>query len=95
MVFLLPVLARLTGQAAPALPIRRARCTAALPGNDRRTDHLRATLDGDAVTPAERQDSSMLRTLAQSDALILRPPFAPATEPGAWVEVVDLARLGV
>jgi molybdopterin molybdotransferase len=94
-VFLLPVLARLSGQAAHALPIRRARCTVALPENDRRADHLRATLDGEDVTPAARQDSSMLRTLAQSGALILRAPFAPATEAGAGVDVVDLAALGV
>ena len=94
-VFLLPVLARLCGQAGPALPVLTARCTVALPANDRRADHLRATLDAGTVTPAPQQDSSMLRILAQSDALILRPPFAPATEAGATVEVLDLARLGV
>jgi molybdopterin molybdotransferase len=72
-----------------------ARCAVALPANDRRADHLRATLQAGTVTPAPQQDSSMLRTLAQSDALILRAPFAPATEAGATVEVLDLARLGV
>jgi molybdopterin molybdotransferase len=94
-VFLLPVLARLSGQSAPALPTMTARCTTALPGNDRRADHLRATLRDGEVTPAPQQDSSMLRTLADANALILRAPHAEATEPGATVEVLDLAALGV
>ncbi|MCW8087164.1 molybdopterin molybdotransferase MoeA [Sabulicella glaciei] len=98
-VFLLPALARLSGASAPGLPVVSARCTTALPENDRRADHLRATLHRDVgelrVTPAPVQDSSMLRTLAESDALILRAPFAPALEAGAMVEVVDLAGLGV
>ena len=94
-VFLLPVLARLAGASAPALPVIRARCTAPLPENDRRADHLRATLGPEGVTPAPMQDSSMLRTLAQADALILRAPFAPAEPAGALVECVDLRALGV
>lgn len=94
-VFLLPVLARLSGQAAPALPLVEARCTVALPENDRRADHLRARLSREGVTPAAVQDSSMLRVLAESDALILRAPFAPALEAGASVECVDLRSLGV
>jgi molybdopterin molybdotransferase len=93
--FLLPVLARLTGQAAPVLPRIAARCATPLPANDRRADHLRATLRAGEVTPAARQDSSMLRTLAEANALILRAPFAEATEAGATVEVLDLAALGV
>ncbi len=94
-VFLLPVLARLGGQVAPALPVMQARCTVALPENDRRADHLRATLGPDGVTPAAMQDSSMLRVLAGADALVLRAPFARALEAGATVDCVDLRALGV
>ncbi len=85
----------LLNQAAPALPLLQARCTAPLPANDKRADHLRATLGPKGVTPAPVQDSSMLRVLAAADALILRAPFAPAEPAGALVECVDLRALGV
>ena len=42
------------------------------------------------VEPAERQDSSMLATLARADALILRPPLAPPVEAGTPVPCVPL-----
>ena len=50
--------------------------------NDEREDYLRATLtrngDGALVaTPFGKQDSSMFATIARSDALIIRAPFAP------------------
>ncbi len=97
-VFGLPALARLGGLADCALPVVTARLTAPLAANDKRADHLRATLhrDGAAwrVTPAPMQDSSMLRVLAGSDALILRAPHAPALEAGAEVECLDLLALG-
>ena len=63
--------------------------------NDRREDYVRARLevrpDGALVaTPFERQDSSMLRLLAQADALIVRPPHAPPATVGAEVEMLRL-----
>ncbi|MFL1462289.1 gephyrin-like molybdotransferase Glp [Roseococcus sp. DSY-14] len=96
-VFALPALARLGGLAEAAPPLVTARLAAPLPANDHRADHLRATLhrDGAAwrVTPAPMQDSSMLRILAASDALILRAPHAPALPPGAEVDCLDLQAL--
>jgi molybdopterin molybdotransferase len=99
-VFLIPAIAKLSGLPGTAAPTRRVATTVALAQNDRRADHLRATLsvDGDgrmAVTPAGVQDSSMLATLARADALVLRAPFAPAVPAGAEVEVILLAELGV
>ena len=72
-----------------------ARLLEPLPENDRRQDYLRASLslaqDGTAeVTPFSRQDSSMLRTLCQSDCLIVRPPFAEALPAGARVSILPL-----
>lgn len=98
--FLVPALAALAGLPAAGPPVRAARAGVALAGNDRRFDHLRAALsagaDGTLVaTPAAVQDSSMLKTLARAEALILRAPFAPALPAGAPVEVVVLAELGV
>ncbi|MCS6778909.1 MAG: molybdopterin molybdotransferase MoeA [Geminicoccaceae bacterium] len=73
------------------LPVRRD-----LPANDQRADHLRARIveaEGQrAVEPAERQDSSMLATLARADALILRPPHAPPVPAGTLVPCVPLER---
>lgn len=97
--FLLPALALLSGGQAAPPPTLQARAGRALAANDRRYDHLRATLatvDGALVaTPFERQDSSMLKTMARADALILRAPHAPALAAGAPVEVIPLAGLGL
>lgn len=76
---------------------RRRRMTLAgpLPENDRRQDYIRAEFseyEGEAaLLPFPRQDSSMLATLARSDALIVRPPFAPAAAPGETVEALILS----
>jgi molybdopterin molybdotransferase len=99
-VFLIPAIAKLSGLPGAPPPTRRVATTVALAKNDRRADHLRATLsvDGEGrmmVTPAGVQDSSMLATLARADALVLRAPFAPALPAGAEVEAILLAELGV
>ncbi len=93
--FLLPALARLGGRAGESLPLANARLAAAVRGNDHRADHLRAklavALDGALLaTPFERQDSSMLRLLADADCLVLRAPGAPAAGAGAPVQVIRL-----
>ena len=100
--FLLPALNRMSGSLEDAAPRTvRARLGAALPENDRRFDFLRARLEpaeGGAepvVLPFPVQDSSMLKTLARADALVLRPPHAPAAAAGEAVEAIPLAHLGV
>jgi len=98
--FVVPALHRLSGRPAAAPPAVTARLGAPLPANDKRADHLRAALsegsDGALVATAfPRQDSSMLRVMSQADALILRPPFAPAAAEGAPVQVIQLAALGL
>ena len=88
--FLLPLVRRLSGAADP-LPRRRSvRLGAALPANDRRADHLRGMLRDGLAFPAAAQDSSMLRTLARADCLIVRAPHAAAAEPGDSVEILDI-----
>ncbi|TCH99787.1 molybdopterin molybdenumtransferase MoeA [Roseococcus sp. SYP-B2431] len=99
-IFLLPALARLQGLADTAIPTLRALAGADLPENDKRADHLRASLvqseAGEWIaTPAARQDSSMLAVLAGADALLLRPPFAPKLAKGGAVEIIPLAALRV
>ena len=62
--------------------------------NDGRRDYVRATVatgsGGLIATPFERQDSSMLTTLAAANALIVREPDAPAAEAGARCQVLVL-----
>ncbi len=100
-VFLLPALGRLAGLPEEAAPrTARARLGADLPENDRRFDFLRArvekTAEGELVAlPFPVQDSSMLKTLARADALVLRPPRAPPATAGEKVEIIALADLGV
>ena len=98
--FLIPAIERLSG--LPGGPPRTIRALAgtALPENDRRFDHLRATLapgpDGQPVaTPFALQDSSMLKVLSRAEALILRGPRAPALPAGAVVDVIPLGDLGI
>lgn len=73
---------------------KTARLAVAMAANDERQDYVRATLssddDGLVVTPFSRQDSSMLATLARSDALVIRPPHAHALEQGDMVPVMLL-----
>ena len=93
--FLGPALERLQGLpgAAPALML--ARLGVDMKPNDGREDYVRATVstapDGAIIaTPFIKQDSAMISTLAQSDALIVRPPQATAAKAGDPVSVLIL-----
>jgi molybdopterin molybdotransferase len=94
LLFALPALDRLQGLPGHPPTPRKATLASALQANDHRADHLRATLTPTdtlpLATPASRQDSGQLRTLAWADALILRPPHAPRAEIGDVVDVILL-----
>jgi len=91
--FLKPLLARLGGRQY-SQDIRKARLSAAMSANDLRQDYVRASVrdeDGTLVaTPFGIQDSSMLRTLADANGLIVRAPFAPAVAAGDTCDVLML-----
>ena len=98
--FLIPALARMSGLPAAPPPTTTAILSVPVPKNDHRADHLRSTIaiDSDGrtlVTPFPVQDSAMLRRLATADALVLRPPHAPALPAGAEVPIVRLDSLGL
>jgi molybdopterin molybdotransferase len=98
--FLIPAIERLSGLPGGSPRTLRALAGAPLVENDRRFDHLRATLaagaDGQPIaTPFPLQDSSMLKVLSRAEALILRAPRAPALPVGAVVEVIPLGDLGI
>ena len=92
--FLQPAIDRLSGLPAGAPQTKPAILGAAVRANDHRADHLRATLDSVSgrlvATPFARQDSALLRALAESTALIMRPPYAPALDAGAAVQIMRL-----
>ncbi|MEA1833008.1 gephyrin-like molybdotransferase Glp [Methylobacterium durans] len=69
----------------------------ALPRNDGRADYMRARLDTASdrlpvAHPETRQDSSMLSVLGQAEALLVRPPHAPAAEAGESCRIIRLDR---
>lgn len=90
--FALPILRRMAGIAA-APEMTEARLRAPLPANGNRRDHLRARLTAAGVEAFPTQDSSMLGVLAAANALIVRPPGAPAAEAGEMVPVLALDRI--
>jgi molybdopterin molybdotransferase len=96
-VFLKPLVRALTGLPLEMVP-ETARLGAAMAANDRRQDYVRARLALRGGTPTavpfDRQDSSMLATLATADALIIRPPHAPAAPEGAEVPILRLDPAG-
>ncbi|WP_102958452.1 gephyrin-like molybdotransferase Glp [Mangrovicella endophytica] len=57
-----------------------------LAANDVRTDFLRARIEPRStpprLLPLARQDSSLLSVYAEADALLIRPPLAPAAQAG-------------
>jgi molybdopterin molybdotransferase len=95
--FAVPAIRAMLGDPlAGADPAEPARLGADLRANDGRQDYLRATLSPSlddlpvaAALPA--QDSSMLGMLARADALIVRPPHAPAVQSGEACRIIRLA----
>ena len=100
LLFLRPLLRALLGDPdAGADPSEPARLGAALPGTASAQDYMRATLaarreGGWIATPLPDQDSSLVKTLARADALILRPLGAPAARAGEPCRIVRLERMG-
>ncbi|MBW8813590.1 MAG: molybdopterin molybdotransferase MoeA [Caulobacterales bacterium] len=93
--FLRPILAAFQGADA-ALPLLGAALAEPMPANGPREHWLRAKLtlaDGAVrVQPYRDQDSSLVSVFAVSDALLKRPPNAPAAAAGEVVEVLPLSR---
>ena len=93
-VFLGPLIVASLGRPPEKQATSQAVLTAPLPGNGPRQHYMRAHLDlnptGPCVTAITNQDSSLLAPLATSNALIVRPPNAPALPAGATVSVILL-----
>jgi molybdopterin molybdotransferase len=88
--FLLPLIAHMSGADDP-WPLRsKAVLVDPLPANGVRTDHLRAKLHNGMVAVHGANDSAALAALAASNALIVRTPNAAAAKRGDSIEVIML-----
>jgi molybdopterin molybdotransferase len=93
--FLLPLLRAMLGAAAPLpLGVRTRLAGPLAPGGSRR-EFLRAHWDGASVQPMALQDSGVLATLAESNALIDRPCRAAAAAAGDEALIYLLANGGI
>ena len=88
--FLLPLIRHMSGASDPLPPQVRATLTEPLPSNAARAQYVRGQLSAGTVRPLGDQDSAALRALAGANALIVRPPHAPAAQPGETVECIPL-----
>ena len=88
-VFLRPMLRAMQGLEARPLAQRMARLSASVGANGPREHYMRAKVIDDLITPAERQDSSLLTVLSGANALIVRPPRAPALDAGDAVSFIE------
>ncbi|MRX50494.1 molybdopterin molybdenumtransferase MoeA [Paracoccus sp. S-4012] len=97
MIFLQPLLRRMMGLASDP-PVLKARLGRDLPPEGPRQHYLRAALapgaDLPVITPHEDQDSARLRLLADSGALLIRPPGDPGRMTGEIMDYLALRRAG-
>lgn len=94
LLFLEPLLRKMANL-PPSSRESTAKAAVNLAPNDRRQDYVRARLIRAAsgewlAEPAAKQDSSMMKVLAQSDCLIVRPPHAPELPAGTDCPVLLL-----
>ncbi len=90
MLFVRPLVAALAGAVDPLPRTRPGVLGEDLPANNARTDYLRAIERDGRAYASEIQDSSMLRTLARSTCLIVRPANARAARRGDSAEILDI-----
>ncbi len=99
--FLRPLLRALHGEPGAGADLSQpARLAADLRANGVRQDYMRARLSRDAegvllATPVADQDSSLVKTMARADGLIVRAPHAPPAKAGEACRVIPFDGLGV
>ena len=94
-IFLAPLIFRLLGRSDSSLGESAAILAHDLPANGPRRHYMRATLASGGsglprATALSSQDSAHMSALVAADALIVRPPNAPAARAGETVAVLTL-----
>jgi len=95
LLFLLPLLRALAGNAKPLLQPICVPLGAEMPAGGARLELCRGILAGGTVSPIREQDSSALRALSVANALIERPAGAPRAPAGTPVPVHILESGGI
>ncbi|PCJ75356.1 MAG: molybdopterin molybdenumtransferase MoeA [Rhodobacteraceae bacterium] len=94
-IFLRPMLNVMLGFEPAPLPREMAVLTRDVRQNGSREHYMRAKVEisdkGTQITPFERQDSSLLTILGQSDALLVRSPNSAPLEKGSKVGFVRIS----
>jgi molybdopterin molybdotransferase len=94
--FMVPLIRALSGREDIDHRVERAVLGHDVADNNARQDYLRARLTPSAdglpiATPVGHQDSSLLGNLAAAEALVIRPPFAPAASKGEPCAILKLS----
>lgn len=95
LIFLRPAILTMLG-VSPAEPkVLRGTLGAGMGPNDQREDYIRSRIEADAegrtaLFPFPKQDSSMLSVMSEAQALVIRPPHAPAVSTGDQIEYIAL-----
>jgi molybdopterin molybdotransferase len=89
-VFLTPLIRHMLGLPAEQTRHTLAPLACAIARNGPREHYMRASFSNGQLTPFDRQDSALLSVLAQANALLVRPPHAPALGAGAEVPYILL-----
>jgi molybdopterin molybdotransferase len=95
LLFVVPLIRALSGRKSVHHVRESALLGHHIGANDRREDYLRARLEARAdgalvATPVNHQDSSLLANLSAAQALVIRPPFAPAAPAGSPCDILRL-----
>ena len=89
-VFLTPMIRQMLGLPAEQTRHTLAPLACAIARNGPREHYMRASFSNGQLTPFDRQDSALLSVLAQANALLVRPPHAPALDAGTEVPYILL-----
>lgn len=89
-IFLIPVLNALLGMKQQQRQRKTAILMSNLDANGPREHYMRASVSSDGISIAQQQDSALLSILAKSNALAIRPPFAPAMSKGSEIEYISI-----
>ena len=89
-IFLIPVLNALLGLKKQQRQRKTAILMSNLDANGPREHYMRASVSSDGISIAQQQDSALLSILAKSNALAIRPPFAPAISKGSEIEYISI-----
>ena len=88
--FLVPMVRKMLGLPQVVPKLEQAILAADLPENGPREHYMRARLEADGIRAFKDQDSSLLSVLAQSNALLIRPPHDPKRRAGELVSYLPI-----